>query len=441
MRVSTILAFASLFATSISTNDTPALISHASAAAPSHEVQPVKKPEKRAMLLEARAVPLPTFCGKDKKLAVNLQKATTARVAAQRKGDADKKQLQRAINSEMGALKACLDASFSPRDKAVVGQLLGDLEKTADKELKKSPEESIFRPISARPRPNPRKDLGLVGVLADKMFPGKSYRDLARAISSNETLSALGWLRVMTDVVIETASYVPTPLTPAIQAFKVGRALLKLQGAAGVVRSVEKANVKIKDTKDALKAAAEVVEKLEQNLGDIKTQPDQDQGPEEGPRKLVNVKVMKVLKAAKEIKVPKAEVDGKLSQKLIGDALSQASKLKDDGTGAAGAVKSAIKGIQPGPSPAAKSAAIKTEERRAAPAPSPAGLVDDMNKIADLRAKNAPVPLELISDILPKLEAQLFAAAGQNPAQGEQESPLENDQFIEAFAEQFQRGA
>lgn len=441
MRVSTILAFASLFATSISTNDTPALISHASAAASSREVQPVKQPEKRAMLLEARAVPLPTFCGKDKKLAVNLQKATTARVAAQRKGDADKKQLQRAINSEMDALMACLDASLSPRDKAVVGQLLGNLEKTADKELKKSPDESIFRPISAGPRPNPAENLGFVGVLADELLPGQSYRALGRAISSNETLSALGWLKVMTDVVIETASYVPTPLAPAIMAFKVGRALLKLQGAIRVVRSVEKASAKIKDTKDALKAAAELIEKLDQNLGDIKTQPDQDQGPEKGTRKLVNLKVMKVLKTTKEIKVPKAEVDGKLSQKLIGDALSQALMLKDDGTGAAGAVKSAIKGIQPGPSPAANSTTIKTKERRAAPTPSPAGLVDDINKIADLREKNATLPLKLISDILPKLEAQLFAAAGQNPAQGEQESPLENDQFIEAFAEQFQRGA
>ncbi|KJZ75193.1 hypothetical protein HIM_05387 [Hirsutella minnesotensis 3608] len=121
-----------------------------------------------------------------------------------------------------------------------------------------------------------------------------------------------------------------------------------------------------------------------------------------------------IFQSAVQIKVPKAEAKGKLNPQLIGGAPSQASKLKDDGTGAVDAVKLAIKGIQPGPA---------------------ASLVDGRSKIADLQDKNAPVPLDLISDILPKLEAQLFAAAGQNPAQGEQESPLENDQVIEAFAE------
>ncbi|QPH15647.1 hypothetical protein C2857_000115 [Epichloe festucae Fl1] len=432
MRVTTIFAFASLFATSISTNDIPALISHASAAASSREVQPVKQPEKRAMLLEARAVPLPTFCGKDKQLAVNLQKATTARITAERKGAAGKEQLERAANSEKDALKACLDASLSPQDKAVLGQLLSNLNKTIDEQLQKSPDESIFRPPSAGPRPNPREDLGVVGELADELVPGKSYRDLVRAITSNETVSALDWFKVMTDVIIETASFVPTPLAPALQAFKVGRALLKLKGATRVIRSVEKTAKKVTESNEFFKKiSVNVTEKIEKSLGNVKSQAKQ------GSQK--PVKVIDILQAADRIKVPKAEAEGKLNPQLIGDALSQASKLKDHGTGVADAVKSAIKGIQPGP--AAKSAAIETKGKRAAPAPSSTGLVDDMNKIANLRDRNTPVSLELISDILPKLEAQLFAAAGQDPAQGEQKSPLENEEFIEAFAEKFQRGA
>lgn len=386
--------------------------------------------------------PFLDICGKNEQLRKNLQQAIERRCVAEqelkrvrtsRSGrkakrppsvSLKKKNVNDAIKAELDASKACIDSS--PKEKAAAGNFLRQLEKAFDKELNKTPEQSIFRPLSAAPKANPRKDLGVIGALADELVPGKSYRDLFRSITSDEPVSLGTWLEVMWDVVAETASYVPTPAAPLLQAMKVGRAVIRLKNAAKLVRAVQSGAKKLDSANTDLFRVEDLVGSLESVLGAC-TNDTQD-----GPGKKI-FQLVDLIKAAEQIKLPRQEVGGALSPSDLSNALSQVSQSQGGGNGTAAALKQAVEGMKSN-----KGQIPKSNTRRAPQPAAPTNLGNDISKVADFRDKNQPLPLELITDILPMLETQLLRAAGQENATDD--APLlDNNQFIEQLADAFRR--